>query len=992
MTSTDANKKLEELIAYGTPEAIKKQYQTLASEAKTRSFGLLEEDLVILDTETTGLSFKDDSLIEIAAVRISGREVIDTFQTFVHPPKPIPAEITELTAISNADVTNAPKPEEAIAALTEFVSGSPIVAHNATFDKTFVEKVPGGSSVSDVWIDSLALSRIALPRLKSHALSVMAEAFDLMGVSHRAMDDVEALVGLWRVLLVALSKLEPGLLSTFAHMHKEVTWPYRFIFSHLHAEVSGTQDTSSKTPFSFQRAREQILNADAAEPKKGMRSKESELVKVDKEETRRAFAAGGTVSLLYDEFEPRQEQIEMSDAVLHALNDQEFLALEAGTGVGKSIGYLLPLSLYAQRNNVTCGVATKSIALTDQLVQKELPALSDALTRTHPHQFPEGLRFASLKGYEHYPCLRRVERGLTAALPLEFVENSINIAAVDQLNALAVIMTNACQAPEGDLDGLGIRWRNVPREFVSCSAEECERKACPYFLSGCPLHGARRRAAAADIVITNHALLLRDIASEGNILPPISQWVIDESHSFADEARRQWAREASAATLRSVFEHLGGLRTGFIHALLVQLKGAEADAPIKGLLTKAAREVQPAIIASSDFFDHVANLLQASDKSAYSEVNLWLGPELRETKAWKGIAEIGETLHAHLETLIKTLGEADKMLSETLEHPAAGLGDSVRVLREQRDALALVLAGDSTDYAYSLRGKTGKGQRGAEKLIALPVDVAQALVDDFYAKELSVIYCSATIALGESFAHFDREVGLDLLPPEMVRHVLLSSPFDLENQMAVLFTNDMPAHTDGGYHEKLARLLFDIHVAMDGSVLTLFTNRRDMEATYRILEPMLSAQGLELQQQSQREAAWRIQKRFVANKKMSLFALKSFWEGIDARGETLRCVVIPKIAFANPNDPLVQERREHDPNSWRKYCLPEAQLHVKQAAGRLIRSASDTGILIISDARIFTKQYGKQFRTSVPCTAQHDLSCDAIGDFITTWRSSHEAQ
>lgn len=991
MASTNAKKKLEELIADGTPEAIRKQYHALAAEAEQRSFGLLEEDLIILDTETTGLSFKDDALIEIAAVRISGREIIDTFQTFVHPPKKIPAEITELTAISNADVAEAPEPAQAIAALTEFVAGSPIVAHNATFDKTFIEKVSGGSGVSDVWIDSLALSRIALPRLKSHSLSVMADAFDLMGVSHRAMDDVEALVGLWRVLLVAMSKLEPGLLSTLAHMHPEVTWPYRFLFSHLHAEVSGTQDTSSKTPFSFQRARERILNADTAEPKEDVRSKEEELSKVDKNEIKNAFIADGTVSLLYDEFEPRQEQVEMSEAVLRALNDQEFLALEAGTGVGKSVAYLLPLSFYAQKNNITCGVATKSIALTDQLVQKELPALSDALKHTYPQQFPDGLRFASLKGYEHYPCLRRVERGITAALPLEFVENSVDVAATDQLNALAVIMANACQAPEGDLDGLGIRWRNVPREFVSCSAEECERKACPYFLSGCPLHGARRRAAAADIVITNHALLLRDIASEGNILPPIGQWVIDEAHSFADEARRQWSREVSAVTLRSVFEHVGGFRTGHIHALLVQLKGAEADAPIKALLIKAAREIEPALIASNDFFDHVADLLKTSDKGGYSEVNLWLGPELRESESWKSIVEAGKALRARLESLIKTLHEADKMVFETLERPTAGLGDSVRILKEQRDALALVLSGENTGFAYSLSGKTGKGRRGTEKLIALPVNVAQAFADDFYTNVLSVIYCSATIALGESFAHFDREVGLDLLAPEMVRHMFLSSPFDLENQMAVLFANDMPSHTDGAYHEKLANLLFDIHVAMDGSVLTLFTNRKDMEATYRLLEPRLSAKGLELQQQSQREAAWRIQKRFVANKKMSLFALKSFWEGIDARGDTLRCVVIPKIAFSNPNDPLVQERREHDLHSWRKYCLPEAQLHVKQAAGRLIRSTSDTGILVISDARIFHKQYGNQFRTSLPSTSQHDLSCDAIGDFITTWRTSHEA-
>lgn len=177
---------IEDAVSPGTPQFVIDSYATLAERAKTQSFGLIEEDVIVLDTETTGLSVQDNELIEISAARLSGREVIDRFDTFVHPKQLIPAEITELTSITNADVADAPSAVEAVAALADFVGGCPVIAHNATFDRSFIESVKGGVNVSDIWIDSLALSRIALPRLASHKLSFMADLFGCDSVSHRA--------------------------------------------------------------------------------------------------------------------------------------------------------------------------------------------------------------------------------------------------------------------------------------------------------------------------------------------------------------------------------------------------------------------------------------------------------------------------------------------------------------------------------------------------------------------------------------------------------------------------------------------------------------------------------------------------------------------------------------------------------------------------------------------------------------------------------------
>ena len=215
---------LERLLLPGTPEDIRANYLNLAERARTHGFDLLEEDIVVLDTETTGLSFKDCELIEISAARLSGREAVDRFETFVDPGRPIPPEIQRLTGIRDIDVAGAPSPVEAVRALADFVGGSPVLAHNATFDRTFIESVRGGSEVSDTWIDTLALSRIALPRLSSHRLSDMAEAFGCDSVTHRAGDDVDALCGMWRIILLGLSDLPAGLLGRLSEMHPEVEW------------------------------------------------------------------------------------------------------------------------------------------------------------------------------------------------------------------------------------------------------------------------------------------------------------------------------------------------------------------------------------------------------------------------------------------------------------------------------------------------------------------------------------------------------------------------------------------------------------------------------------------------------------------------------------------------------------------------------------------------------------------------------------------------
>ena len=336
---------IEDAVSSGTPQFVIDSYATLAERAKTQSFGLIEEDVIVLDTETTGLSVQDNELIEISAARLSGREVVDRFDTFVHPKQLIPAEITELTSITNADVADAPSAVEAVAALADFVGGCPVIAHNATFDRSFIESVKGSVSVSDIWIDSLALSRIALPRLASHKLSFMADLFGCDSVSHRANADVDALCGVWRVLLVALTDLPQGLMARLADMHPDVPWSYRPIFSFLAGQNPGSI-------FSLSAARADVLKADRADDR--VDADELPVLKMpSREEIEADYAPGGLVNRMYPTYEPRDEQIAMALEVRDALVTGTHRVIEAGTGVGKSMAYLVPFAEAARRNNLS---------------------------------------------------------------------------------------------------------------------------------------------------------------------------------------------------------------------------------------------------------------------------------------------------------------------------------------------------------------------------------------------------------------------------------------------------------------------------------------------------------------------------------------------------------------------------------------------------------------------------------------------------------------
>lgn len=952
----------------GTPRYVIEGYARLAERARTAAFGLIEDDVVVLDTETTGLSVRENELIEIAAARMRGRQVIERFDTFVHPHQLIPQEIIDLTSITNADVANAPEAVEAVRDLAEFVQGSPVIAHNAVFDRSFIESVRGGTKVSDIWIDSLALSRIALPRLASHKLADMADLFGCESVLHRANADVEALCGVWRILLCALADLPAGLMRRLAGMHPDIPWSYRPIFSY----IAGMQP---EVAFSLVAARAKVVNADPMSD----RVDAEDIPVLDlprRDEVEDAYAPGGLVSRMYPGYEPRSEQVQMAASIRDALATDTHRVIEAGTGVGKSIAYLVPLAECAKRNNITMGIATKSNNLADQLMYHELPKLAN--------EMEDGLSYCNLKGYDHYPCLRKLEQ---IARGGEIVTDR---DPADTLTAIAVIYAYACQSPNGDLDNLGIRWKSVDRQSLTTASRECARRLCPFFPDGCLVHGARRRAARADIVVTNHSLLFRNVAAEGKILPPIRHWVVDEAHSVEREARRQWALEVSSDDSKAIFERLGGEKTGVLGKLTRDLAGSDAATLFMGVTVKAIASVQRASLAMAEVFEALRDVARGNRaRGGYEPSSAWISPDVRKSEVWERFLEPAQTAIDALDEAQKNLSGAGAAIGAEKPEFVVDVNDAARRIGEMRDTLKLVADGTDDRFVYSMQVKA-RQRAGGERLVAEQIDIGAALAEHWYPDMRSIIFASATMSVSGSFDHFCHSVGLDRLPKGSYQSLHLDSSYDFESNMAVVVASDVPDPRDReAYLGALERLLVSVHRAMGGSTLTLFTNRRDMEDLYERVQPQLASEGLDLACQLKGASTKGLRDHFIHEKSSSLFALKAFWEGFDASGETLRCVVIPKLPFSSPTEPLSQERDMREDRAWARYALPEAVLEVKQAAGRLIRTSTDRGVLVLADSRLVSKGYGKKFLNSLP-TGYQRVEVERVGKYLELWRAAHE--
>jgi len=620
-------------------------------------------------------------------------------------------------------------------------------------------------------------------------------------------------------------------------------------------------------------------------------------------------------------FSPRGEQLSMTLAVEKALSESRHLVVEAGTGVGKSFAYLVPALLHVGGAGGPVVVATRTIALQEQLVRKDIPLLLDVLGM-------RDLKVALAKGRGNYVCRRRTEMAHEEAGGL--FEDPARLAEI------AAIREWAQKSADGSLADLPFRPSSDVWDACKAESGNCLHKQCPFY-EGCAYQRSRREMYGARLVIANHALVFSDLALREagvKLLPDYDGIVLDEAHAIEDGAAEHFgARVSPYGVARQLGRFMGARRR----------TGLFGRAEVGADLYEAVEEVRGGL----------RGLFEGVDRFRAGENE----KRLRQEGAFEDL------LTGPLAGLLAKLRERHA----AIEDPGLALEWKSRTDRLEEDlhAVRLVHGVLDKDLVYWAES-AGRGSYSV--LRAAPSDVAPILRRTLFSRVPCVVMTSATLQVAGSFDHFKRRVGLEE-PDELA----LGSPFDFKRQCRLLLYPAMPDPRDPAHEAALAAEVRKLVLESKGGAFVLFTSYGALDRTHKAIAKDLAERGLHVLRQGGDQRTQDIVKAFQERDDCVLFATDTFWQGIDVRGRNLRLVILTRLPFAVPDHPLQQARleriEEEGGDPFKEFSLPQAVLKLRQGFGRLIRAHDDEGTVAILDPRIVTKAYGRTFRDSLPaCT------------------------
>jgi ATP-dependent DNA helicase DinG len=634
-------------------------------------------------------------------------------------------------------------------------------------------------------------------------------------------------------------------------------------------------------------------------------------------------------------FETRPEQLRMADAVERNLQSKGHLLVEAGTGVGKSFGYLVPAirRILEQRQRVV--VCTHTISLQEQIFDKDVPLLKAVI----PDEFTTVLA----KGRGNYISLRR--------LRIASEKKSKVCHSEEEEHSLDLVEDWAYETTDGSLATLPVLPRRSVWQHVESDAGNCMGRRCPTY-DKCFYQSARRRMENADLLICNHALFFSDLALRAkgaSFLPAYDHVIFDEAHHLEDVASGHFGIRVSEARAKHLLRTLYNATNG--KGSLAGIEGAglpvdEVDACIRSCMEAQA--------ACESFFDGVWRSVE-SGKSAHPSSGRVTTVDAFDNGLSPALGDLA--------TRIKLLRE--RAVDENLQFDLASAAQRCTDLAGE---IELFIAQGVEGCVYWVeRGKPAFGsKRPSITLSCATVDVGPVLRAHLFSMPVSITMTSATLAAtADDFSHIIGRLGCD-----GAQTLALGSPFDYASQMRVMIDRTMPPpEAPNSTRELIPRILRNIDET-GGGAFVLFTSFRILREVAERCAPILRAQGYPVFIHGEDGERSQILKRFRESERSVLFGTASFWEGVDVRGRTLRNVIITKLPFDVPDHPLIQARHEKieaaGGNAFRDDQLPRAVLRFKQGIGRLIRSADDSGRIVILDPRIVTKFYGKRFMAALP--------------------------
>ena len=892
-----------------------------------------------LDLETTGLDPTRDRVIEIGAVAFTPDRITSTLEQLVDPGRPVPDTVLRLTGIRQEELRGAPDADTALRRLADFLEGRQPVGHGARLDVDFLSAAGLWDESREI-LDTLDIARILLPTAGSHSLPLLSTE---MGFTqprpHRALDDADATRQLLLRLREEAVALDDGLKESMLALVAPYAWAVARFFADALTAPNPNPEPAQAVRLESTRGR-----AAQAPPD-------------DPLAVAALLGPEGPLANLLPGYEHRESQLQMLLAVAQIQSRGGSLVVEAGTGTGKSLAYLVPSIARAVRHRQRVVVSTNTHTLQEQLMGKDLPSLREWL--------PWDFKAVLLKGRSNYVSLRRWRRYLAEPC-----------ADADELMFKLKVLIWLHTTESGDRSELRlygreeVYWTRIASDPLDCVGIHCTKEDCY-------VHRARAEAETADLVVVNHALLLADAEVGGGLLPEYDHLVIDEAHHLEEAATRGLRQEVDGPGLLALLDRLA-------HGLLDDLRRQ----PQLGASDDAFGEASPQAMAAAD---RVRELFRIADRWVASrlgeaerrEESVRITPTVREDDGWADIRLDAENAVTALTALDATLrkavagvrewlgGEdADQGIRE-LEMIRGRLEGSTRVLDE-----ALLRPDGNRVYWFSQVSR-------AENLLlrAAPINVGSLLRDRVYEERRSVVFTSATLAVGGTFDYFSSRVGLG---PD-IEELILPSPFDFYHQALVCLPTDLPLPEDELFDAAVEDLIAAVARRVGGRTLALFTSHRQLRDVHAALkqrvdldEVLILAQGIDGQRRQ-------LLKTFEEAERPLLLGTATFWEGIDIPGERLSCVIVVRLPFPVPTDPVYAARAEQVRDPFSQLALPQAALRLKQGFGRLIRRSTDRGAVAILDNRILGRDYGKAFLNILPPASRYVGPGAKVADRVGEW-------
>ena len=935
--------------------------------------GDLPSTYVSLDLETTGLDSDQDSIIEIGAVKFQRGRVLETFQTLVNPYRQIPPFVQRLTGIPQSSLDRA-VPFAAVAAeLQEFIGALPIVGHNISFDLKFL--ATHGMSLGNDSYDTWDLASILMPYCRSYSLISLAQELGAVhSRPHRALSDAQATQMVFDSLLERAPSMDPAVLAYIHSMASRAHWPLGRLLG-APSQADGGPSALGLTGVDISGLGKRLAT--------GGRTLKPELIvdPVDAEAMDRYLAPGGLVPQAFPDFEQRPEQLEMARAVADAINDTKHLIVEAGTGVGKSLAYLLPAVLHSIRNGTRVVVSTNTINLQEQLLQKDIPALVEILEAGGV--IPEGIfKVAPLKGRANYLCLRRWAHIAGS--------DALNGDEVRLLGKTLVWLQDTSSGDRGEINLAGRDANNWSR----VSAGESGR--CPGMRGEgpCFLRAARDRAEGAHMIVVNHALLLSDLAMGGGVLPDYQYLIIDEAHRLEEGATRQLGFQVSQSQLNDELDAL--------ERQLTEVRVLLRSPALSGFQRQRCKELVTELDSRwsrkmrqtwGRLWDMVESFISVQGAEGGDQSQLRITRSTRTQPGWSDVEIAWENVDLSLADGSKQVDRLCRLLEDLPEDTLANMDgplmeldtrqEAMQVIRERLKYL-LVSGAEETRIDWISRLEDGRGtSSGRRPSIVLnwaPLNVGPELDGGLFSQKSSVILTSATLSTQGSFDYVRERVGLS-----DAAELHLGSPFDYASAAMLLIPEDIPMPDAWGYQQAMEKLLVDLGKSLEGHVLVLFTSHAALRGTARAVRGPLEAEDIRVLAQGIDGSPARILADFADNPKGVILGTSSFWEGVDLSGGLLKAVVVARLPFQVPTEPIFAARSEQYEDPFKQYAVPQSVLRFRQGIGRLIRGSNDRGSIVVLDRRITARSYGKSFLDSIPPATVKVAPISAIPELAAHW-------